>query len=70
MHTIESDVDIRKWISGKYQEVLEIEIPKFLPAGEYELQIGIGGNNEPSVVFATNAVQDGEYSVLTTVNLL
>ena len=70
LHTIESAVDIRKWISGKYQEVLEIEIPKILPAGKYELQIGIGGNNEPSVVFATNAVQDGEYSVLTTVNIL
>ena len=67
--TFETDVDIRKWIQGKYQEKLEIVLPKDIPAGEYELQIGIGGNGEESVVFATSAKQDEEYAVLTSVKL-
>lgn len=68
--TFETDVDIRKWIEGKYEEVISLEIPETMPSGEYELQIGIGGNDEPSVVFATNAPQDGDYSVLTKVKLI
>ena len=67
--TFKTDVDIRKWIQGKYQEKLEIVLPKDIPAGEYELQIGIGGNGEESVVFATTAKQDEEYAVLTSVKI-
>ncbi|MBQ8319962.1 MAG: DUF4832 domain-containing protein [Clostridia bacterium] len=67
--TFETDVDIRKWIEGKYEEEIELSIPKDLLRGEYELQIGIGGNGEESVVFATNAMQDGEYSVLTKITV-
>ena len=67
--TFKTDVDIRKWIQGKYQEKLEIVLPKDIPAGEYELQVGIGGNGKQSVVFATSAKQDEEYAVLTSVKI-
>lgn len=65
--TFETDVDIRNWIAGKYEESIQISIPNNLPKGEYQVQIGIGGQGSPSVVFATNAEQDNDYSVLTTV---
>ncbi len=65
-----TDTDIRKWIEGKYEEEIIIDVPKNLPAGEYELQVGIGGNGEPSVVFATDAAQDGQFSVLTKIQLI
>ena len=68
--TFETDVDIRKWIEGKYEEVISLDIPEELPVGAYELQVGIGGGNRPSVVFATNAKQDGEYSVLGVVEIV
>lgn len=68
--SFQTDIDIRKWISGKYEETIEIFIPKEMQSGEYELQVGIGGNGEPSVVFATNAQQDGEYVILTKVELI
>ena len=64
-----TDVDIRKWISGKYEEELIIKLPMDLLEGNYELQIGIGGGDAPSVVFATNAKQDGDYSVLGDIEL-
>ena len=65
----ETDIDIRKWVDGKYEEKIVLKIPEELLVGEYELQIGIGGKEEPSVVFACDASQDGEYSILTNLNV-
>ena len=62
--TFETDVDIREWIEGKYEENIEIVIPDDMQKGEYELQVGIGGNGQPSVVFATDACQDGDYAIV------
>ena len=70
MREFKTDIDIRGWIQGKYEETVTLKIPASLPKGEYELQIGIGGIGAPSVVFATDAVQDGEYSVLTKLELV
>ncbi len=69
-HELETDVDIRKWIEGKYEEQITVEIPLTMPKGIYELQVGIGGKGNLSAVFATNALQDGDYSVLTTVDVI
>ena len=68
--TFETDIDIRKWIEGKYEENVVLEIPKEMPVGEYELQIGIGGNGVPSAVFACDAKQDESYSILTTLTVI
>ena len=68
--TFETDVDICKWIEGKYEENIKIVLPKDMQDGAYELQIGIGGNGLPSVCFASNARQDGEYSVLTEMEII
>ena len=65
----ETDIDIRKWVEGKYEEKIVLKIPEELLVGEYELQIGIGGKDEPSVVFACGAPQDDKYSILTKVNV-
>lgn len=65
----ETDVDIRRWIEGKYEENIKIDLPSDMPMGDYELQIGIGGNGEESVVFATTAKQDGDFTVVATVEI-
>ena len=62
--TFETDVDIREWIEGKYEENLEIAIPEDMQKGEYELQVGIGGGEDPSVVFATDACQDNDFAIV------
>jgi hypothetical protein len=67
--TFEADVDIRNWIEGKYEENIEISIPKEFAKGEYELQVGIGGKDKPSVVFATDACQDGDFAVVGKVEI-
>lgn len=65
--TFKTDVDICKWIEGKYTESIEIFIPNDMPTDKYELQVGIGGGENPSVVFATTAEQDGDFSILAEV---
>ena len=65
--TFETAVDIRRWIEGEYEENIEIELLNDIVSGEYELQIGIGGHGEPSVVFATDAKQEEDYAVLTNI---
>ena len=67
--TFATDVDIREWIDGKYEENITLALQTDIPVGEYEVQMGIGGDGVPSVVFATNAKQDGAYSVLTTIKI-
>ena len=64
-----TDVDIRKWLPGKHTEKIQIVLPQDLQSGEYDLQIGIGGNGSPSVYFASDAMQDGEYFILTKTEL-
>ena len=68
--TFLTDVDIRTWVEGKYQENITVELPKNIPKGEFELQIAIGGQREPNVAFATNATRDEEYFVLATVEIV
>ena len=65
-----TDVDIRKWLPGKHTEQIQIRLPQDLQSGEYDLQIGIGGNGRPSVYFASDAKLDGEYFVLTKTELI
>ena len=66
----ETDVDIRKWLPGKHAEKIRILLPKDLQSGEYDLQIGIGGNGVPSVYFASDARQDGDCFILTKIELI
>ena len=62
-------MDIREWIEGKYEESLVITIPNDMQKGEYELQIGIGGGEDPSVVFATDAELDNDYAIVGKVEI-
>ncbi len=61
-----TDTDITKWLPGKHSENVSLDIPKDLPSGEYEVQIGIF-DDLSRVYFATDAKPDGEYYVLATV---
>ncbi len=65
--TLMTDVDIRKWLPGEHREYIEIPLTDGMASGEYQIQIGIGGNDTPSLCFATDAKQDGDFAVLTTI---
>ena len=65
--TVKTSADIQKWKVGTYKEDIRIKTPKILLKGVYALEIGIGGGNEPSVVFATDAERDGDYLILSNI---
>lgn len=59
---IRTDTDIRAWLPGKRKEEIDIPFPKGLQAGEYEIQLGLGGDEYPKAYFATDAPLDGHYA--------
>ena len=65
--TFKTDANIQGWLPGEHNEAFEIPVPSDLSEGEYELQIGIGGGDTPSVCFATDAPCDGDFAVLARV---
>ena len=65
----DTGIDIRRFIEGKYEESVSISLDS-IPKGKYEIQLGIGGGDKPSAVFASDAKTDGDYSVLTAVEVL
>lgn len=66
----ETDIDIRKWMPGESRESIKFTLPKDIPAGRYQLGVGIGGGKYPVVKLATDTENDGEKYWLTDVEIL
>ncbi len=64
-----TEVDITMWIEGKYSENITLTLPEDMPAGEYFVQLALGGNGHPTAYFATNAEFDGKYYTLSRINV-
>lgn len=56
----ETDIDITKWLPGKYTETIYLDIPNDFEIGEYKLNIEIGGNQYPNVLFANETETNGK----------
>ena len=65
-----TEVDIKKWLPGKHEEKVEIEIPHDLPKGSYDLQIGIISELFPVIYLATDAKRDGAYYTIGSINIM
>ena len=63
-------VDITKWLPGEYTETLDFDVVGDMPKGEYQLQISIGGGEQPSVAFANEMETDGAWFILGTVKVI
>ena len=68
---LDTGVDIRKWMPGDTIEDIVVKLPKDIPVGTYTLEAGIVGNTpeSPTVKFAQNSEKDGDYYVMTTVEV-
>ena len=67
--SIQTDIDVRKWLPGEHTETIEVVVPDHLQAGNYQLQMRIGGEDLPCVQLATETQMDGEYAVLASISL-
>ncbi len=68
-YIFETAVDICHWMPGKTVEALRVAMPADLPVGEYTLQLGIGGEEQPAAVFATDAPADGQFACITAITV-
>ncbi len=55
-----TDIDIRKWLEAGNVEDIALEVAG-IPAGKYQVSVGIGGGEYPTVYFATDAEYDEGY---------
>jgi len=60
-YEFKTEADVTKWLPGKINERILLELPENIKAGKYEIQIGIFGVNYNLVYFATDAKRDGQY---------
>ena len=69
-YSFDTDVDVRRWLPGKSEERIEIDLPENIPAGSYELQVGIISDLFPVIYLATDAVRDGAYYIIGSLNII
>ena len=60
-YELKTEVNVTKWLPGKTAERIVVSLPENIEAGEYDIQLGIYGQNYPMVYFATNAVRDDKF---------
>ncbi len=58
------DVNIRDWFPGKTENEFMITLPADMAAGDYKIELRIGGGEEPTIYLGTDAVyEDGYYLI-------
>ena len=63
-----TDINVCKWLPGNYTENLEIDLSG-IPAGEYQVEVLIGGGEYPVVKMAIDAKKDGDAYVMSNVTI-
>jgi len=53
--------DVRNWLPGKHMAQLRAELPEGIPAGKYDIEIGLVSPHADVVYLATNAERDGAF---------
>lgn len=69
-YTVSTDIDVRDWMPGDTVENPEIKLAENMQAGEYAIEVRLGGERYPIVKFATDtAVSSDGYYYLSTVTV-
>jgi hypothetical protein len=64
-----TDIDIKKWLPGKHENAININLPQEIEAGKYEIEIGIFDNVIPPIYFCTDAKRNDEYYAVGCINI-
>ncbi len=62
-HSLEfvTDVDIKKWLPGKHENIISVLLPKRIEKGNYEIEIGIFDNVIPPLYLCTDAKRNENF---------
>ncbi len=61
VHEFDTGIDIRQWLPGTHRYDLELDLPKDIAAGAYDIEIGICDENHPLIYMCTDAERNGAY---------
>lgn len=59
--TVDSGVDVTKWLPGKNVEKMNIAMPDSVKPGTYKIEIGIYDEVNPVIYFCTDAERNGSF---------
>ena len=57
----ETDVDVREWLPGTFENKIAVTLPKTIKRGAYKIQIALGGGGYPIAYFATDAKEENDW---------
>lgn len=60
-YVYDTDVDIKKWFPGKYENNISLTLPEDIIAGKYDIELNIGNDMYPLIYFCTDAERNGNY---------
>lgn len=67
--TLDTAVDVTRWLPGITEEQLSLPLPADLPTGTYTLSVGIGEESDPMVYWCVDAPRDGRYYAASTLTV-
>ncbi len=65
----QTDIDMRNWLPGKITENVCITLPENMPAGEYDIEIGMYNDLNPVIYLCTDAVRNGSFYKIGRINI-
>ena len=65
----QTDIDMRNWLPGKITENVCITLPENMPAGEYDIEIGMYNDLNPVLYLCTDAVRNGSFYKIGRINI-
>ena len=69
-YVLNTAIDPRRWLPGDNVESPEIKLPEDIKSGEYTVEFRLGGENYPTVKFATDTKVDGDgYHLLSSITV-
>lgn len=60
-YAFNTDVDIKKWFPGKYENKISVTLPTDIIAGNYDIEVNIGNEQYPLIYLCTDAVRNDNY---------
>lgn len=69
-YIFDTKIDICEWLPGKHVNSIDISLPEEIKMGSYNVEIGIGEEEEPIIYLCTNAVRNGRYYRIGEIEIL
>lgn len=60
-YVFDTDVDVKKWFPGKFENDISVDLPKDISSGVYDVEINLSNQQYPLIYFATDAERNGNY---------